>query len=119
MVLAAIHPYGHEEPLEISRTEFGSIVRDGFFFEADTLEDFPTEEVVEGVNRELHLMKSFSVYQAVPRSEVTGQVWSTRWCYRSKGNQVNESAFVVRQFATSLDASVCSPTAGQWLCRKT
>ena len=28
MTLAAVHPYGHEEPLEISRTEFESLVRD-------------------------------------------------------------------------------------------
>ena len=32
MTLAAVHPYGHEEPLEISRTEFD------FYFEEDTLE---------------------------------------------------------------------------------
>ena len=80
MMLAAIHPYGHEEPLEISRTEFESIVRNGSYFDEDTLEDLPTEEVVEGVNRELDLMKSFPENQAVPRSEVTGKVWSTRWC---------------------------------------
>ena len=73
MMLVGIHPYGHEEPLEISRTEFESI-------EEDTLEDLPTEEVVEGVNRELDLMKSFPVYQAVPRSEVSGKVLSTRRC---------------------------------------
>ena len=85
MMLAAIHPYGREEPLEISRTEFESIVRDGFSLEEDTLEDLPTEEVVVGVNRELDLMKGFPVYQAVPRAEVTGKVWSTRWCYRRKG----------------------------------
>ena len=42
MTLAAVHPYGHEEPLEISRTEFESFVRDGFYFEEDTLEEnFP------------------------------------------------------------------------------
>ena len=63
-MLAAIRPYGHEEPLEISRTEFESIVRDGFYF--DTLEELFRDEVVEGVNRELDLMKSFPVYQAVP-----------------------------------------------------
>ena len=44
MMLAAIHPYGHEEPLEISRTEFESIVRDGFYFEEDTLEDLPLKK---------------------------------------------------------------------------
>ena len=62
MMLAAIDPYSHEEPLEISRTEFESIVSDGFHFEEDTLEDLRTEDVVEGVNRELDLMKSFPVY---------------------------------------------------------
>ena len=58
MTLAAVHSYGHEEPLEISRTEFQSFVRDGFYFEKDTLEELPLE-VVEGVNRELDLMKVF------------------------------------------------------------
>ena len=61
MTLAAAHPYGHEEPLEISWTEFESFVRDGFYFEEDTLEELPLDEVVEGVNRELDLMKSFPV----------------------------------------------------------
>ena len=85
MVLAAVHPYGSEEPLEISRTECESHVRDGFYFEEDTLEELPLDELVEGVNRELDLMKSFPVYQAVPRAEVTGKVYSTRWFYRRKG----------------------------------
>ena len=76
MMLAATHPYGHEEPLKTSRTKFASIVRDGFYFEEGTLEDLPTEEVAEGVNRELDLMKSFPVYQAFPRAEVIGKVWS-------------------------------------------
>ena len=74
MMLAAVHLYGHEEPSEISRTEFESIVRE------DTLEELFLEEVVEGVNRALDLMNSFPVYQAVPRVEVTSKVWSTRWC---------------------------------------
>ena len=39
MTLAAVHPYGHEEPLEISWKEFESFVRDGFYFEEDTLEE--------------------------------------------------------------------------------
>ena len=58
-VLAAVHPYGHEELVETSRTECESIVRDGFYLEEDTLEELPLDEVVEGVNRELDLMKSF------------------------------------------------------------
>ena len=48
-MLASVHPYGHEEPVEI-RTEFASIVKDGSYVEEDTLEDFRTEEVVEVVN---------------------------------------------------------------------
>ena len=38
MTLAAVHPYGHEEQMNISRTEFESFVRDGFHLEEDTLE---------------------------------------------------------------------------------
>ena len=73
MVLAAVHPNGHEEPMEISRIEFESIIRDGFYFEEDKLEELHLDEVVEGVNRELDSMKSFPVYQAVPRAEATGK----------------------------------------------
>ena len=98
MTLAAVHPYGHEEPLEISRTEFESFVRDGFYFEEDSFE--------------LDLMKSFPVYQAVPRAEVTGKVWSTRRCYRKKGPKQVRARFVVRHFANSLDANFYSPTPG-------
>ena len=79
MTFAAEHPCG-----EISRTEFESFVKDGFYFEEDTLEELPLDEMVEGVNRELDMMKSFLVYQAVPRAEVTDKVWSTRWCYKRK-----------------------------------
>ena len=43
-------------------------MRDGFYFEEDTLEELRIDEVVEGVNRELDLMKSFPVCQAVQRS---------------------------------------------------
>ena len=59
-------------------------MRDGFHFEEDTLEELRLDEVVEGVNRGLDLMNSFPVYQAVPRAEMTGKVWSTRWCHRKK-----------------------------------
>ena len=73
--------------------------------------NFHFGEVVEGVNRELDLMKSFQ-YQAVPRTEVTGKVWSTRWCHRRKGPKQVRARFVVRQFANSLDANFYSPTPG-------
>ena len=81
-------------------------MRDGFYLEEDTLEELPLDEVVGGVNRELDLMKSFPVYLAVPRAEVTGKVWSTRWCYRKKGPKQVRARFVVRQFANSLDAKL-------------
>ena len=96
---------GHGEQLEISRTEFESFVRDGFYFEEDTLEELHLDEVVAGVNRELDLMKSFPVFQAVPRAEVTGKVWSTRWCYKRKGPKQVRARFVVRHFANNLDAN--------------
>ena len=102
-MLAAVHPYGHEEPLEISRTEFESLMRDGFYFEEDTLEEVHLDEVVEDVNRELDLMRSFPVHQAVPRAEVTGKVWE-------KGPKQVRARFVVRQFANSLEANFYSPT---------
>ena len=104
MTLAAVHLYGHEEPLEISQTEFESFVRDGFYFEEDMLEDLLLDDVVEGVNRELDLMKSFPVYQAVPRAEVTGKV-CPHDCATRKRDQV-------RQLANSLDANFYSPTPG-------
>ena len=72
---------------KISRTEFESFVRDGFYFEEDTLEELPLDEVVQGVKREL-VMKSFPVYQAVPRAEVTGKVWSTRRCESAFRGQI-------------------------------
>ena len=81
-------------------------------FQEDTLEELPLDEVVEGVNRELDLMKSFPVYQTVPRVEVTGKVWSTCWCYRRQGPKQVRARFVVRQFAHSLDANFYSPTPG-------
>ena len=102
MTLAAAHPYGHEEHLEISWTEFESFVRDGFYFEEDTLEELLLDEVVEGVNRELDLMKSSPVYQAVPRADVTGKVWSARLVLQEKGAKTSESAFrgdKVRKFS--------------------
>ena len=58
MTVAAVHSKSHENPLEISH---------GFHFEENTLDKLPLDEVVEGVNRELDLMQSFPVHQAVPR----------------------------------------------------
>ena len=62
-------------------------------------------------------MKCFPVYQAVPRAEVTGKVWSTRWCHRKKGPKQVGARFVVRQFENSLDANFYSPTPGLEVAR--
>ena len=48
MMLASEHPHGHVKPVEISRTEFESLARDGFYFEEDTLEELLLHEKVEG-----------------------------------------------------------------------
>ena len=85
-------------------------VREGSYVDEDTLEYFITEEVVEGMNRELDLMQSFPVCQAVPRTDAIGIVWSTRWCRKEKGHKQARARFLVRQFATSLDAVFYSTT---------
>ena len=92
-------------------------MNDGSHVEEDTLEDLLPE--TSGTSRELHLMKSFPEYPAVPRAQVTGKVWR-------KGPKQVRARYVVRQFATSLDAIFYSPTLGlevgvccRWLCRKT
>ena len=84
-------------------------MRDGFYFEEDTLEELPLDEVIEGVHRELDFMKSFPVYQAVLRAEAVGKCWSPRWCYKSTGRKHVRARFVVRQFANSLDANFYTP----------
>ena len=76
------------------------------------MEELPLDEVVEGVNRELDLMKSSPVHQAVPRAAATGKVWSTRWCYKRKGPKQVRTRFVLRQFANSLDANFYTHTPG-------
>ena len=124
-MIAAAHPYGHEEPHEVSRAEFESTVRKGSCLQEDTLEDFSTEEVLEGMHRELDLMKSFPMHLPVPRVEVTVKVWSTRWwCYRRKGPKQVRVRVVVWQFATSLNAAFYRSAPGvgsrescwSWLC---
>ena len=57
-------------------------VREGSYVEEDTQEDFPTEEVIEGMNRELDLR----------RAEVTGKVWSARMVLQEEVTQASECA---------------------------
>ena len=73
---------------------------------------FPPMKCVAGMHRELDLMKSFPECQSVPRADVNGKVWSTRWCHRRKEPKQERAWFVVRQFATSLDAAFYSPALG-------
>ena len=58
-----------------------------------------TEQVHEGMQRELQLMRDLEVPERVLRSDVSPgkKIWSTRWCHRRKGTGVR-SQFVVRQF---------------------
>ena len=54
----------------------------------------------------------FSVYQTVPRAEVTGKVCSARRCYRPKRPKQVGARFVMRQFATTLGAACHSTSPG-------
>ena len=83
MMLAPVHPYGHEKPHEVSRAEFESTVRQVSCVEEDTLEDFPTEEVVESRTRAGEKFSCISGRSASRGDEVTGNVWSIRWCLSS------------------------------------
>ena len=83
--LATVLPYGHVEPHEVSREELESTVSEASYVEEDTLEDFPTEDVVGGLNRELVLVTICSVYQAVPRQEVTGKILSKHMRSQEEG----------------------------------
>ena len=114
-MISAVHPFGHEEPEPVPQENLEEQVLEGVYMEEDTGEKLPAEEVVIGMRRERDLMDSFPVYQAVRESEVSGKIWSTRWCHRRKGPHDVRSRFVVRQFAekgSSGDSAFYSPTPG-------
>ena len=69
------------------------------YYEEDDGQVLPTEQVHEGMQRELQLMRDLEVSERVLRSDVSPgkKVWSTKWCHRRKGTGVR-SRFVVRQF---------------------
>ena len=69
------------------------------YYEEDDGQVLPTEQVHEGMQRELQLMRDLEVSERVLRSDVSPgkKIWSTRWCHRRKGTGVR-SRFVVRQF---------------------
>ena len=77
------------------------------------MEDFPTKEVVERVNRELDMSR-------VSGSSASSGDWQGlvhTMALQEKGTQASDSAFMVRQFATSLDANFQSPTHGLEVAR--
>ena len=63
-----------------------------------------------GVEREMAFMGELGVGEPWNRPK-TGKVWSTRWCYRRKGDAVR-SRLVVRQFRGGTDPSVHADTPG-------
>ena len=69
------------------------------YYEEDDGQVLPTEQVHEGMQRELQLMRDLEVSERVLRSDVSPgkKVWSTKWCHRRKGTGVR-SRFVVTQF---------------------
>ena len=69
------------------------------YYEEDDGQVLPTEQVHEGMQRELQLMRDLEVFERVLRSDVSPgkKVWSTKWCHRRKGTGAR-SRFVVRQF---------------------
>ena len=69
------------------------------YYEEDDGQVLPTEQVHEGMQRELQLMKDLEVSERILRTDVPSgkKIWSTRWCHRRKGTGVR-SRFVVRQF---------------------
>ena len=69
------------------------------YYEEDDGQVLPTEQVHEGMQRELQLMRDLEVSERVLRTDVSPgkKIWSTRWCHRRKGTGVR-SRFVVRQF---------------------
>ena len=69
------------------------------YYEEDDGQVLPTEQVHEGMQRELQLMRDLEVSERVLCSDVSPgkKIWSTKWCHRRKGTGVR-SRFVVRQF---------------------
>ena len=69
------------------------------YYEEDDGQVLPTEQVHEGMQRELQLMRDLEVSERVLRSDVSPgkKIWSTKWCHRRKCTGVR-SQFVVRQF---------------------
>ena len=48
LLIAAVHPYGHELPIEVSRESFADSVGAGRYVEEDTGEVLPNTQVLDG-----------------------------------------------------------------------
>ena len=57
------------------------------YYEEDDGQVLPIEQVHEGMQRELQLMKDLEVSERILRTDVPSgkKIWSTRWCHRRKG----------------------------------
>ena len=68
-----------------------------------------------GVERDMAFMEELGVGELCDCPK-TGKVWSTRWCYRRKGDTVR-SRLVLRQFREGTDPSVHAGTPGPEVTR--
>lgn len=97
MFLAADCPQGHEElPM------FGKeVYLRGFdceaYFEEDSGQPLPVDEVRAGVDLEIDLMQTSFVFEGARRDTAQSRVWATRWCHCCKGQDTVRSCFVARQ----------------------
>ena len=82
----------------------------GYFDEDDGTTLDPVQ-VRAGVEREMAFMGELCVGEPCDRPKKGKVVWSTRWCYRRKGDAVR-SRLVVRQFREGTDPSVHAGTSG-------
>ena len=99
------HPHPHEDDEHVEREH-----PDKGYFDEDDGTALDPEQVRAGVEREMVFMDEFGVGEACNRPK-KGKVWSTRWCYRRKGDAVR-SRLVVRQSREGTDSSVHAGTPG-------
>ena len=97
------HPHEDEEHMEWQHTDKG-------YFDEDEGTALDPVQVRAGVEREMAFVGEVGVGEPC-NCPKTGKVWSTRWCYRWKGDAVR-SRLVVRQFREGTDPSVHAGTQG-------
>ena len=97
------HPHEDEEHVEWEHPE-------KVYFDEDDGTALDPVQVRPGVERGMAFMGELGVGEPCNRPK-TGKVWSTRWCYRRKGDAVR-SRLVVRQFREGTDPSVHVGTPG-------